>query len=405
MVHAPLRTLAALGVLAALSGCGMSLSGITPNVVTAGSSQPVTVSGSGLGDDVLFSLVANGVEVATPVQSASETEATVLVPAAAPVGLYDVVATRGAESASLPEALTITAEALTIVFVDIGQGDCTLVIAPSGEVLLIDGGGLDAGPTVKSAIDTWADGRLDAVIVSHHDADHLAGVVSVLSGDDGQAGTNDDLVPEVLYAPDDDSCETQTCNRFRALAGYSRLSTPLPGDVFTLGEVEVVVVASNGRVGSAAAPGGLDANGRSIAVTVGFAGRRVLVLGDLTGGGLGTADLESPLSELTGPVDVLRTAHHGSATSSTQAAIGRWAPRLSVVSMGTDNAYCHPEQATLDRIAAASVDVVATGFGTVADTDRCDAATSVPANASVGRGTMALTVATDGTMLLDGDEL
>lgn len=398
------RSIVLLGALA-VSGCGLSLSGISPDVVTAGESQPVTVTGSGLSEDVLFTLVTGGVEVTAPVQSASESEATVLVPAAAPVGLYDVVASSGAQSASLTEALTITAEALTVVFIDIGQGDATLVLSPSGEVMLIDGGGLAAGPTLREMIDTWADGRLDAVVVSHQDADHLAGVVSVLSGDDGEAGTNDDLLPEVLYATDDSGCDTQTCNRFRSLASHGRVETPLPGDTLDFGELEIEIVSSDGRVGSAAAPGGLDANGRSIAVMLRYAGRTVLVLGDLTGGGLGTADLESPLSELTGPVDVLRTGHHGSATSSNQTAIGRWAPRLSVVSMGTDNAYCHPEQTTFDRIANASVDVVTTGFGIVADGDRCDGETEVPSNAAVGQGTMALTISTDGTMLLDGDEL
>lgn len=404
----PLRPSALLVALACTCACGgLSVTAVEPSVVAAGRSSEVTVGGRGFSEDVTFALEAAGVEVTLGSQITDETSAVATVPAATPAGTYTLVAQRGGERAELEGALAVVADRARLHFLDIGQGDATLVVAPGGETLLIDGGPPGEGDVVRSAIQVLAGGRLDHVVLTHYDADHLGGLAEVLAGPDGTPGNTDDTVPETLFAPaDDGSCDSQVCDRFRATAGYDLLETPEVGRTFALGDLEVEVVASDGRVNAGAAPAGVDDNGRSVVVLLRYGGRRVVVLGDLTGGGLGTVDLETPLSARVGQVDVLRTAHHGSATSSPTTAVASWSPQLAVFSFGTDNAYCHPHAAVLSRVAAAAGRVVATGSGIVDDGARCDNEVTVaPANADLGLGDILLEIGADGALTLDGQAL
>ena len=80
-------------------------------------------------------------------------------------------------------SLAAMAGTLQVDVLDIGQGDATLVIAPGGETLLIDGGPAGSLPELRAALETHAAGRLDAVVVSHFDADHLAGFIESMSGE------------------------------------------------------------------------------------------------------------------------------------------------------------------------------------------------------------------------------
>ncbi|MFZ9889062.1 MAG: ComEC/Rec2 family competence protein, partial [Myxococcota bacterium] len=174
---------------------------------------------------------------------------------------------------------------------------------------------------------------------------------------------------------------------------------------FPLGEIEVEIVAADGIVGNSPIAGANDDNERSIAVLVTFAGRRLLVTGDLTGGGESTADLETPLAAITGPVDVLRTGHHGSKTSSNEAALSTWSPTIAIISAGTDNPYCHPVEEVLMRIAAHAGEVLVTGAGIVDDGDRCGGPTIAPANVFLGMGNIEIGITVAGDLFHAAKEL
>jgi beta-lactamase superfamily II metal-dependent hydrolase len=158
------------------------------------------------------------------------------------------------------------------------------------------------------------------------------------------------------------------------------------------------VVAVDGRVTDGGSALAVDDNGSSVVIEVEWGGRHALILGDLTGGGLGTVDVEGPLSLVTGPVDVLRVAHHGSATSSNAAAIARWQPRVAVLSLGSENPYCHPEPAAWTRVANASGSVLATGGGIVRDAARCGGPTPTLPNTQLGVGDVVIEISADGTL-------
>lgn len=403
MVRWMYRGLSAFFAVVTLGGCDeLTLASISPDVVAEGSSTDVTIRGAGFAQDIRFSLTAGSLEVNLgPVLLVDEGHAEARVPAAAPAGRYDLVARTNGGEAVLADALEISGGEFIATFLDVGQGDASLFEAPSGELLLIDGGrGGSASATVTALLEERGVLAPDAVVLSHFDADHLGGLVEVLAGADGLPGTNDDLLPPVTIGPNDDgSCDTQVCARMRQLRSWP-FDVVSPGHRFFLGEVEVEVVAADGVVGDGLIAGATDDNERSVAVLVSYAGRRTLVTGDLTGGGEGTADLETPLSALTGPVDILRTAHHGSKTSSNDEALSTWSPLAAVVSAGTDNPYCHPAEEVLLRIADHAREVFVTGEGIVADGERCGGPTVAPDNVTLGMGNITIGVTAGGELRL-----
>ncbi|MBM4282066.1 MAG: MBL fold metallo-hydrolase [Deltaproteobacteria bacterium] len=397
---------ALVGALAPLAACGgvLALDGIAPAV--AGPGDTVTLLGRGFDPAMRARLVSPaGATVVLGLAAVEPTRAQATLPAATPAGLWGVTIDHDGLSHTLPAAVTVQAGALIVRFLDVGQGDATLVTGPDGSSLLIDGGSRDAGPIVGAAVRDFAGGRLDAVALTHTDADHLGGLVDVLRGDDGVAGSVDDVVPARRWIGHPDSlCDTQLCAEFRALR--ARFDEPLVGDTLDLGGATVSVVGRDGDFGAGAGAGVDEENERSLALVISFAGRRVFVGGDLTGGGLGSADVEAEAARATGPVDVLRLNHHGSSTSSSAGFLGALQPAAVVVSVGTDNAFCHPARDVLERLASLGAPVWATGAGMVVEGGRCDdGATVWPAGARPGRGAVTLVVGADGSITLDDTPL
>jgi len=387
-----------VAVAALASACGPAVLQVEPTSAAPG--EVIGIYGTGFADDATARLVLDGRAIQLQVLDGDDRQLQARLPGATPAGRYDVVVDTGGAVATLPDALTVVAGRTTIRFLDIGQGDATLVMGPDGQRLLIDGGPASGADVVQAAIDDVA--GVDHVAVSHTDADHLAGVVALLDGDDGVAGTADDVVPGTRWLGHDDGlCDSNLCADFRALR--ADFEQPLVGDVLDLGGATVEVVGRDGDFGGAGSAGVSDENERSLALVVTFAGRRVFIGGDLTGGGLGSVDVEAVAGGAVGPVDVLRVNHHGSATSTSAGFLAALQPTVAIISAGTDNAFCHPEAGVLARLADAGPTVLATGRGIVDAGDRCDGPTTWPTGSRQGLGTIELLIEADGTLTVDGE--
>lgn len=225
---------------------------------------------------------------------------------------------------------------LDVVFLDVGQGDATLLSLPRGGHVLVDAGlrspYVDEGErTVLPHLARAGIGRLDALVLTHADADHIGGAASVLravevgrlvtNGHDG----NTDLWAEVVRVADS-------------------LGVPVhavgAGDTLDVDPTVRLRVLGPGR--PAASP-----NDASVVLLAEYGQTRWLLTGDAEAAGEG--DVVARYRNDLG-ADVVKVGHHGSRTSSTEAlvaAAGR--PAFAVVSVARRNRYGLPDEEPLGR--------------------------------------------------------
>lgn len=219
-----------------------------------------------------------------------------------------------------------------IEFLDIGQGDATL-IRPSGlDPILVDGG--PPGGEIESALKSAGVDRLEAVIATHADLDHIGGLYEVFEGHE---------VGRYLFDGTPGDLAKQAKDTGAALGMLSE------GNRLKLGPLQLEVLWPPPRGPGFTPPE--DRNERSLVLLVSMGGNRILISGD--------AEAEA-VSVDPGPVDVLRTAHHGSDDAGLEGFLKLARPELAVISVGADNTYGHPTKATLEALGAAGAETLRT---------------------------------------------
>ncbi len=238
-------------------------------------------------------------------------------------------------------AITVTTLALTLVerpvgtlvvtFLDVGQGDATLVEWPDGRAWLIDGG--PPGKGVLAALRRRGITRLDTVFVSHSHPDHYGGLIPVFQ--EMPVGTVRAPRPPV---PGEDAYATLLAST-RAAQVFGGAGTS-GGPSLTLLH-PLLGFDPRGNV-----------NDESLVVRLAFGARRFLFPGDIE------ANAEAALVASLPPVetaqsplraDVLKVPHHGSRTSSSAALLAAVAPSIAVIGVGAGNPYGHPNPGVLAR--------------------------------------------------------
>ena len=236
---------------------------------------------------------------------------------------------------ALPSQL---APAREVVFIDVGQGDSTLIRA-NGLNMLLDGGGTPRGDydvgagTVVPALHAMGVFKLDVVVATHADADHIEGLSSVLRlmpvGElwIGQRKQSDPVLAALLGAATERHVPVREVRR---------------GDSVASGDITLKVLWPRG------APWPTSDNDNSVVVELVSPKFRTAVLGDLPD------PAETSLG--VGRLDLLKTAHHGSRFSSGDAFLAETQPQNAVISVGR-NTYGHPNVDLLARLAARGVKV------------------------------------------------
>lgn len=291
---------------------------------------------------------------------------------------------RGDSGVSIPDADAVEAGSkLEIYLPDVGQGDATLLRSPGGKTLLIDAGPPSAGrERLLPLLRELKVEKLDALLVTHYDLDHLGGVPSLLAGEDGEVGTGDDIRLDFAYdrggVPWDNSPGYGGYLSALAEAGAQRRTLEAGQGLALDDALKIRCLAANGAVanfgGSAATVDLTPAtysgkeNAASIALLLEYGNFRYLTAGDLTGGGsldgFLTPDVESLLAESTGRVDVVHANHHGSLSSSNASFVEATAPGAILIQAGKDNAYGHPHPEVLARWRAIGAEIYSTAEGT-----------------------------------------
>jgi competence protein ComEC len=250
---------------------------------------------------------------------------------AAAIAIAVLVPRSQAGAATTPAGLRIT-------FLDVGQGDATL-IQRRGAAILFDTGPPD-GP-ILARLRRAGVRRLDLLAVTHAQDDHDGGAAAVLRS-----------MPVGIVLDGRDGVRDGAGARMAAEARRRRIRLVVPraGQTLQVGGVTIRVLWP--VAGPALREPGADPNQRAIVAEAKADSIRVLLTADAESDVLGRLDLE--------PVDVLKVSHHGSGDPGLPAVLARLHPRLAAIEVGRNNRYGHPAASTLRTLASAGAAVVRT---------------------------------------------
>jgi competence protein ComEC len=236
------------------------------------------------------------------------------------------------------------ASILSFTFLDVGEGDCTVIRFPDMRVWVLDAGGLrqphsqedsaygfDIGEAVVSRYlwHAWIN-RIDRLILSHPDIDHAGGIPAVMQNfrngrfDYSQSGP-DAIISAILNIAQQ-----------RQIAALR----PHRGNEETIGPVKIRVLhpPANSPFNST--------NENSLVLELSFKSFSALLTGDLEKSGENEFISQPGISRCC----LLKVAHHGSRWGTSNSFLDRIQPHWAVISVGRNNPFGHPSQETLSRL-------------------------------------------------------
>jgi competence protein ComEC len=229
---------------------------------------------------------------------------------------------------SVPERAPDPPSGLRITFLDVGQGDSILLQVPEGAVLV------DEGPPeadVVGQLDDLGVERLEAVVLSHPERDHVGGAADVIHGTDVGAVVD----PGIPASSADESA---------ALAAARERHVPVvlarAGRSLRVGALRLRVLWPRADP----VPGG-NPNDSAVVLLASYGKVDALLTADAEGSV--TVPIRPP------PVEILKVAHHGSDDSFLPGLLDLLRPSVAVVSVGRSNTYGHPTPATVAALEAA----------------------------------------------------
>ena len=226
---------------------------------------------------------------------------------------------------------------LKVTFLDVGQGDATLIESPSGTQVLIDGG---ADSRVLSALSRelgFFDRDIDILIATHPDQDHIGGLVDVLIRYD---------VDTVLMTENENDTPVSDAFQKMVVEEGAKIIYARNGQMYDLGI---------GKAGSTTLtilfpdhdPTHMESNDSSIISRLEYGATSYLFTGD------SPQKIEEYLVERDGLLlhsDVLKVGHHGSRTSTSEIFLTAVSPTYALISAGKDNKYGHPHKEVTDLL-------------------------------------------------------
>ena len=239
---------------------------------------------------------------------------------------------------------------LHLYFLNVGQGDATLIVTPSGRHILVDGGFY---PSILNAelgdhLPFW-NKRLDLMVATHPDADHVSGLVEVFAKyrvaqliTDGSEKGETAVYDAVLEAAEAEKAEIRTA---------------VAGERIVIGDGVILQILHPNETRNDE-----NRNENSVSMRLTYGDFSYLFTGDAEV----FAERAMLQSGLPLQATVLKAGHHGSRTSSTRLFLEAVQPRIMIVSAGANNQFGHPHPEVLERAALMRTAVLRTDqLGTI----------------------------------------
>jgi competence protein ComEC len=231
-------------------------------------------------------------------------------------------------------------ENVTVHFIDVGQGD-SIFIDTSGLDVLVDGGTLTAGDTVVEYLGNLSITKIDLMVATHMDADHIGGLIKVLG--------STIQVDEVLI--NNQTHDSVTYDDFISFATNHTFNSPERGDVYILTQTVNLTVLNPVQPLEFS-----EQNENSVVMRLQIGSSSFMLMGDAED------DTEASIlqSGLEVESDVLKVGHHGSNSSTSDAFLNAVSPSIAIISAGLNNPYGHPHNETIGKLFARGITVYGT---------------------------------------------
>ena len=220
---------------------------------------------------------------------------------------------------------------LKIYFIDVGQGDCTLIITPKGKKILIDGGEGKNEILLPYLLDRGIN-KIDYIIISHFDSDHCNGLIEVMEKIkvgkvivSKQPGESEEYrnILEIIKRKNIEACVVKAQDRITIEKDlYINILNPA-------GKLEFN-----------------DLNNNAMVAKLIYKNFSMLFTGDIEKAEENIAQKYKNNLKST----ILKVAHHGSKTSTNEEFLKYVEPQIALIGVGENNKFGHPNQQTIGKL-------------------------------------------------------
>ena len=236
---------------------------------------------------------------------------------------------------------------LTVIFLDVGQGDC-ICVRTKKETYLFDCGSSSERKVAENILIPYLKhegiSRLDGVFVSHPDNDHISGILELLETGRKEGITTDRLIlPDIGAVRIEEEMGELLQAAEQSAGGRIPVSYMGAGTVWQSGKVSFQCMHPTEDSGS------LDSNAYSMCFLIAYDEFSMLLTGDMEGSGESRLQEELIKNDVEN-ISLLKVAHHGSRNSTSEELLRLLDPIAAVISCGKENSYGHPHEELLERL-------------------------------------------------------